>query len=91
MKTHQYTTHLNWSDEHSNGTTKYNAYSRNHEIHISGKSTIKASSDSSFRGDPERVNPEELFLSSISSCHMLWFLHLCSIKGITVISYTDEA
>jgi len=52
---------------------------------------IKASSDSAFRGDKTLNNPEELFLASFSSCHMLWYLHLCADAGIIVVAYTDNA
>jgi organic hydroperoxide reductase OsmC/OhrA len=30
-------------------------------------------------------------VSSLSSCHMLWYLHLCSVNGVVVVEYTDEA
>ena len=40
-------------------------------------------------GDPARPNPEDLLLSALSACHMLWFLHLASGKGIVVRSYED--
>jgi organic hydroperoxide reductase OsmC/OhrA len=36
-------------------------------------------------------NPEEMLLASISSCHMLWYLHLCSSENISVTSYIDNA
>jgi organic hydroperoxide reductase OsmC/OhrA len=36
-------------------------------------------------------NPEDLFLASLSSCHMLWYLHLCADAGIIVTDYSDEA
>lgn len=52
---------------------------------------IAGSSDPAFRGDPSRYNPEELLVASLSACHMLWFLHLCSDAGIAVTSYIDEA
>lgn len=52
---------------------------------------VKASSDLTFRGDQTKHNPEELFLSSLSSCPMLWYLHFCSEAVINVIDYTDEA
>ena len=42
-------------------------------------------------GDVTRYNPEDLFVSSISACHMLWYLHLCTVNGITVTSYLDNA
>lgn len=49
------------------------------------------SSDPSFRGEPERINPEEQFLAALAGCHMLWYLHLCSVNRITVVTYSDEA
>lgn len=36
-------------------------------------------------------NPEELFVASLSSCHMLWYLHLCSEAGVVVVDYHDQA
>ena len=91
MKRHHYTVSLEWTGNKGSGTFDYRSYARDHEIKGSDKSmSILGSSDPSFRGDPLRYNPEELFLSSISSCHMLWFLHLCSVQGIIVLEYTDE-
>jgi organic hydroperoxide reductase OsmC/OhrA len=52
---------------------------------------LPGSSDPDFRGDATRYNPEELFLASLSSCHMLWYLHLCADQGIVVTDYRDEA
>lgn len=49
------------------------------------------SSDPAFRGDRIKYNPEDLLVSSISSCHMLWYLHLCSEAGVVVLDYTDNA
>lgn len=48
------------------------------------------SSDPGFRGDASRFSPEELLVATLSSCHMLWFLHLCSDAGVVVTSYKDE-
>ena len=52
---------------------------------------MKCSSDPHFRGNPNLHNPEDLLLSAISSCHMLWYLHLCSEAGIIVMDYVDHA
>lgn len=41
-------------------------------------------------GDPTRPNPEDLLLSALSACHMLWYLHLASESGIIVTAYQDE-
>lgn len=92
MKNHKYQVQIEWTGNEGFGTKSYNSYNRNHEIIVSEKyDTIKASSDPSFMGESTRYNPEELFLSSLSSCHMLWYLHLCSAHKIIVVEYTDEA
>ncbi|MGD1945558.1 MAG: OsmC family protein [Croceivirga sp.] len=92
MKQHHYKTFLEWTGNLNNGTKDYKSYSRNHRVTIDGKQhSILGSSDPSFRGDASRYNPEELFLASISNCHMLWFLHLCSINDIVVLEYLDHA
>ena len=91
MKEHYYKATITWTGNLGTGTSAYKAYDRAHEITINGKPTIPASSDPSFRGDPARYNPEELFLASLSSCHMLWYLHLCSEAAVVVVEYTDHA
>lgn len=91
MKKHQYNIAVKWTGNQGTGTSSYRDYSRNHEIRVPDKPVIPASSDPSFRGDPTRYNPEELLVASLSQCHMLWFLHLCSEAGITVIAYVDNA
>ena len=89
-KNHQYTITTKWTGNLGVGTKDYKNYSRNHEIMAIGKPTIPGSSDPSFRGDASRYNPEDLFVSTLASCHMLWYLHLCSVNQITVISYEDK-
>ena len=91
MKKHQYNLHLKWTGNKGTGTSSYTAYSRDHEISIPGKPVLLGSSDPSFRGNPERYNPEELLVASLSACHKLWYLHLCAEAGITVMSYEDDA
>lgn len=92
MKAHHYETHLKWIGNEGKGTLDYKSYNRNHITSIVGKShDIQGSSDPSFRGDKTRYNPEELFLSSLSTCHMLWYLHLCSVHQVVVTAYEDKA
>jgi organic hydroperoxide reductase OsmC/OhrA len=91
MKQHHYKLTLSWTGNKGQGTNGYKSYERSHEILIDGKATIAGSSDLSFLGDETKHNPEELLLASISSCHMLWYLHLCSDAGIVVTHYTDHA
>jgi organic hydroperoxide reductase OsmC/OhrA len=88
---HQYKATTTWTGNRGKGTAGYTAYDRSHEISIDGKNTISASSDPAFRGDRTKHNPEEFLVSSLSSCHMLWYLHLCAEKGIVVTDYVDEA
>jgi organic hydroperoxide reductase OsmC/OhrA len=92
MKEHHYQVKNEWTGNRGSGTLDYRAYTRDHTISASGKSgTISGSSDPAFRGDNTRYNPEELFVSSLSACHMLWYLHLASVNGITVLEYVDHA
>ena len=91
MKEHHYQTTTRWVGNLGAGTRDYKAYSRNHDILFPGKAVLPGSSDPAFRGDPARYNPEELLVSSLSTCHMLWYLHLCAVNGIVVIDYVDEA
>ena len=90
MREHFYELELKWTGNKGKGTSDYRSYERSHTISGTGKGTIFASSDPSFRGDQNKYNPEELLLASLSSCHMLWFLHLCSKQGIVVIDYVDH-
>lgn len=88
---HLYETSLTWTGNKGSGTMDYRSYDRDFTIEIDGKTPILGSSDSIFLGDKTKYNPEDLMLSSVSSCHMLWFLHLCSKNGIVVIDYKDNA
>lgn len=90
-KEHLYAVTVDWTGNKGSGTSAYAAYARAHEIHAAGKPPIPGSSDPNFRGDPARYNPEELLVASLSTCHMLWYLHLCAAGGITVTAYADRA
>jgi organic hydroperoxide reductase OsmC/OhrA len=90
-KQHQYAVSVTWTGNDGAGTQTYRSYRRDHEIAAAGKPTVPGSSDPAFRGDPTRYNPEELLVAALSSCHMLWYLHLCSTNGIAVLEYRDEA
>ena len=84
---HRYAVRTLWSGE----TRSYQSYSREHKIEVPGKPTIRASADPAFRGDPSCHNPEDLLVAALSSCHMLWYLHLCTIRGVVVTAYEDAA
>lgn len=90
-KQHTYTLTTQWTGNTGTGTSNYRSYERSHIINAENKPDIPGSSDPSFRGDKTRYNPEELLVASLSSCHMLWYLHLCSEAGIIVTDYVDNA
>ena len=70
----------------------YETYNRAHEVRYkSGAIVVPSSSAPEFRGDADRVDPEEAFVASLSACHMLTFLAICARKRITVESYEDDA
>ncbi|CAN7326251.1 OsmC family protein [Caballeronia sp. LjRoot29] len=89
-KHHKYTLQVVWTGDQGSGTSSYTAYSRDHLVRVANKPAIEASSDPAFRGSATRHNPEELFVASLSSCHMLWYLHLCAVNGIAVTGYVDD-
>jgi organic hydroperoxide reductase OsmC/OhrA len=91
MRTHQYATTVTWTGNLGTGTSNYRRYSRASTIAASGKPPIEGSSDSAFRGDGSRWNPEELLVASLSACHMLWYLHLAALAGVVVTNYADDA
>lgn len=88
---HSYHTGIVWTGNRGTGTADYTSYEREYLITADGKPNMKGSSDPTFRGDPGLYNPEELFLISITSCHMLWYLHLCAKNNIIVEQYGDHA
>jgi organic hydroperoxide reductase OsmC/OhrA len=91
MKEHHYKANIAWTGNKGEGTKAYDSYGREHTISIEGKPAILGSADTPFRGDASKHNPEDMLLSSLSVCHMLWYLHLCADAGINVVKYTDNA
>jgi organic hydroperoxide reductase OsmC/OhrA len=79
-----------WSRTSSDFT--YDTYNRGHEVRFKGGDIVlPASSAPEFKGDADRVDPEEAFVGSLASCHMLTFLAICARKRLTVESYADDA
>lgn len=70
-------------------------YSRRHEIAFDGGAVVPGSpSPHNVRepmSDPTAVDPEEMFVASLSTCHMLWFLDIACRAGWIVDDYRDEA
>lgn len=90
-KMHRYGVTIAWTGNTGTGTSRYSAFERSYDISAgTAKPVIPGSSDPAFRGDPARWNPEEMLVASLSSCHMLWYLHLCAVAGIVVTAYRDR-
>lgn len=91
---HTYRTDLVWTGNLGTGTSTYRGYERAHEVSAPdapGVPVLLGSSDPAFRGDASRWNPELLLLAALSQCHMLSYLHVCAVNGVTVTGYTDRA
>lgn len=70
----------------------YDSYNRAHEVRYkSGAIVVPSSGAPAFRGDADRVDPEETFVAALSACHMLSFLAICARKRLTVEAYEDDA
>ena len=87
---HSYTTRVIWTGNTGDGTKTYKGYNRTWDIAVPGKPVIHCSNDPVLGGDPSLMNPEDLLISALSACHMLWYLHLASVAKIVVLSYQDD-
>jgi organic hydroperoxide reductase OsmC/OhrA len=89
-----YTATVRWQRQ-PNEDFADNRYSRRHEIAFDGGAVLAGSSSPSVvplpLSDASAVDPEEMFVASLSSCHMLWFLSLAAGRGLRVDSYVDAA
>ncbi|MBU4537782.1 MAG: OsmC family protein [Weeksellaceae bacterium] len=91
MKNHHFKSKIIWTGNTGESTKNYRSYERTYIISVDGKADINGSSDPAFLGNPLLYNPEDLLLASVSSCHLLWYLHLCSVSKIQVLEYVDFA
>jgi len=69
----------------------YQKYNRDHTWSFDGGVEVRASAAPTYLGNPALVDPEEAFIASLSSCHMLTFLAVACKKRFIVESYIDEA
>ena len=90
---HTYSASIHWARGDQPFVDK--RYSRRHELRFDGGAVVPGSSSPlSVRvpySDPSAVDPEEAFVASLSSCHMLWFLSLAADRGFCIDRYTDQA
>ncbi len=87
---HEYVSRIVWTGNRGVGTSGYKSYDRTWDLAIEGKPTIHCSNDPLLGGDRSKLNPEDLLISALSSCHMLWYLHLAADDGIIVHEYEDR-
>ena len=89
-----YTATICWSRKGAEGFAK-GQYSRAHEWVFDGGVTVPASPSPHIVPQPwsdlNAVDPEEAFVASLSSCHMLFFVDLARRAGLVVDDYVDEA
>ena len=87
---HDYTAKVIWTGNRGQGTKTYGGYARSWELCSPGKPVISCSNDPILGGSPALYNPEDLLISALSACHMLWYLHLASEAGLCVQAYQDH-
>lgn len=89
MPDHEYVSRILWTGNRGEGTAHYRAYDRTWDIAVPGKAVVRCSNDPLLGGDPAKMNPEDLLLSALAACHMLWYLHYASEAGVVVTGYSD--
>jgi organic hydroperoxide reductase OsmC/OhrA len=80
----------NWSSNTKGKGLKTFSNSKTHITQIEDKDSLVISAAKEFKGDETKYNPEDLFLSALSSCHMMSYMYLCGKNKITLLKYTDE-
>lgn len=88
-----YTATIRWT--RTGGEFTKGQYSRAHEWAFDGGMAVPASASPHIVpapwSDPAGVDPEEAFVASLSSCHMLFFVDFARRAGFVVHDYVDEA
>lgn len=87
---HRYQVRTVWEGNRGDGTADYEGYDRSYRALVAGKPDLLGSADPVFRGESTKHNPEDLFVASISACHMLSYLALCAKHGVRVLTYDDR-
>ena len=89
--THHYKLRAEWQGNRGSGTSNVMSYDRSHRVSIGGKPELNLTADNAVVGDKSKLNPEDLLVTAIASCHMLSYLYVCAMEGVIVTDYVDEA
>jgi len=91
---HEYRAQVDWQRDEREAFTD-NRYHRGHRLRFDGGADVPGSSAPSSvplpYSDPAAIDPEEMFVASLASCHMLWFLGLAAKQKLKVDRYLDDA
>ncbi|MFC2185717.1 OsmC family protein [Fulvivirgaceae bacterium LMO-SS25] len=88
---HNYKLTAEWTGNKGDRTKNVRTYDRSHTVTIQGKPELFLTTDNPAVGDKSKLNPEDLLVTAISSCHMLSYLYVCAMEGIVITAYTDNA
>jgi organic hydroperoxide reductase OsmC/OhrA len=86
---HRYRTRVTWSGSTGAG---YETYDRRHTaVTVPPTAELALSADPSFRGDADRLDPEQLLVTAAASCQLLSFLAVAARARLDVVGYRDDA
>ena len=69
----------------------YKTYNRDHNVTFKNNTPVTMSAAPAYKGSPNAIDPEEMLVGSLASCHMLTFLALAAMKKLVVDAYEDDA
>ncbi|HLK11436.1 MAG TPA: OsmC family protein [Candidatus Binatia bacterium] len=84
MPTHTFEGTLSWQAG-AEGAAAFN-----HRVVFAGRPPLEVSAAPQYRGDPSRLNPEELLVAALASCQLLTYLALAGRAGVHVRAYEDH-
>lgn len=90
-KEHHYELKAVWTGNTGTGTSAVNKYSRSHTVTNGNKPALDLTTDNKLYGEPSKLNPEDLLVTALSSCHLMSYLYLCAKEGVVVTAYEDNA
>ena len=91
IKPHHFESTALWTGNRGQGTSSVSGYARSHTISTPNKPDLHLTTGNTQFGDANKLNPEDLLVAAVSSCHMLSYLYLCAAHGVVVTDYKDHA